>query len=590
VTTASTRRNRKKKKRHSGGAARARKTAEPAISANATQSEISERTWLIAAISIMVVGAVLRLYDLQLVPLHHDEGVNGNFLVRLVRDGFYHYDPENYHGPTLYYFSAIIPWTIRFLSWIHLLDPSAQNKYGLTTFNIRLVPALFGLATIWLMLLLRRQLGTIGALSAAALLAISPGAVYLSRYFIHESLFVFFTLAIVVAALRFYEDGHPVYLILASASAALLFASKETFIITAPVLVIAVVSTCVYQWLRESPAAHRKNSLTNRLRDTVNRLGGPANLAMWSLVALVVFVAVSVLFYSSFFTNWPKGVYDSLRAFLVWTRTGQEAHKHDSWTYIKVWLMNQEATLALLGIIGAAIVVWKPAKPFALFSALWAFGIIAAYSKVPYKTPWLMLNFIVPLALIGGYALEALYRDVRRDWRLPVAAVMLALCLAAGYQWESSGGSTAPKHRVQAALIPGYQAIDLNFFNYDNDDTYYVYVYAHTKRETLKLLDEIDQIARRTGLGAKMGITIVSPDYWPLPWYLRDYPGTGYHGHMTTTTEPIIIASETQAAEVEATFGGRYQQINSGFNSAGSFALRPGVDLLLYVRRDVPGH
>ena len=26
--------------------------------------------------------------------------------------------------------------------------------------------------------------------------------------------------------------------------------------------------------------------------------------------------------------------------------------------------------------------------------------------------------------------------------------------------------------------------MNLNFFNYDNDDTYYVYVYAHTKRGT----------------------------------------------------------------------------------------------------------
>jgi hypothetical protein len=115
VTTASTRRSRKKKKRQPGGTARARKAAEPAISTTATQSEISERTWLIVSISIMVIGAVLRLYDLQLVPLHHDEGVNGNFLVRLVREGFYQYDPQNYHGPTLYYFSAIIPWTSIFL-------------------------------------------------------------------------------------------------------------------------------------------------------------------------------------------------------------------------------------------------------------------------------------------------------------------------------------------------------------------------------------------------------------------------------------------------------------------------------------------
>ena len=38
-------------------------------------------------ITIFLIAAVLRLYDLNLVPLHHDEGVNGNFLVRLVREG-----------------------------------------------------------------------------------------------------------------------------------------------------------------------------------------------------------------------------------------------------------------------------------------------------------------------------------------------------------------------------------------------------------------------------------------------------------------------------------------------------------------------
>ena len=34
-----------------------------------------------------VVGTFLRLFKLALVPLHHDEGVNGNFLMSLVRDG-----------------------------------------------------------------------------------------------------------------------------------------------------------------------------------------------------------------------------------------------------------------------------------------------------------------------------------------------------------------------------------------------------------------------------------------------------------------------------------------------------------------------
>jgi uncharacterized protein (TIGR03663 family) len=172
-------------------------TAASVVTSESGTRDLSERTWLISSLSILAIAAILRLYHLNLVPLHHDEGVNGNFLVRLVREGFYHYDPANYHGPTLYYFSAMIPWILRFFFGV-----SVQDAYGLNTITIRLVTALFGLATVWLVLLLRRQLGTIAVLCAAALLAISPGAVYLSRYFIHETLFVFFTLGIVVAGLK----------------------------------------------------------------------------------------------------------------------------------------------------------------------------------------------------------------------------------------------------------------------------------------------------------------------------------------------------------------------------------------------------
>src|ERR1043166_8346862 len=199
---------------------------------------MSESAWRISAAAILFVGAFLRLFKLSLVPLHHDEGVNGNFLVTLVREGKYFYDPQNYHGPTIYYFSAIIPWTLRFFG-----GRAAADNYGLTTFNIRLVTVVFGIATIALALMLRKRLGTIGALSAAALIAISPGAVYLSRYFIHESLFVFFTLGIVVAALKYYDTGRGAYLILASASAALMVATKETWIMNGPVLLIALGCT-----------------------------------------------------------------------------------------------------------------------------------------------------------------------------------------------------------------------------------------------------------------------------------------------------------------------------------------------------------
>src|SRR3979411_1659777 len=122
---------------------------------------MSERAWPLSSIAIVIVGAFLRLYHLSLVPLHHDEGVNGNFLMTLVREGKYTYNPENYHGPTLYYFSAIIPWLHRVVG-----GSTFGDNYGLPPFNIRLVTAAFGVATIGLVLLLRKRLGTIGALTA----------------------------------------------------------------------------------------------------------------------------------------------------------------------------------------------------------------------------------------------------------------------------------------------------------------------------------------------------------------------------------------------------------------------------------------
>ena len=93
------------------------------------------------------------------------------------------------------------------------------------------------------------------------------------------------------------------------------------------------------------------------------------------------------------------------------------------------------------------------------------------------------------------------------------------------------------------------------------------------------------------------GIAIVAPEYWPLPWYFRDYKRVGYYQKVVPTTEPIIIGQTGQEEEIKATYGEQYQQIDSSNlsdsrilrdrNPHGSFTLRPGVDLLLYVRRDV---
>lgn len=476
----------------------------------------------------------------------------------LVREGKYFYDPQNYHGPTIYYFSAIIPWIVRFLG-----GKAASDQYGLTTFNIRLVTALFGIATILLALMLRKRLGSIGALSAAGLIAISPGAVYLSRYFIHESLFVFFMLGIIVASLRYFDSGRSLHLILGSICAALLVATKETWIINLPVLLIALVVTAIYFWLREQFHRRRSpddSSLGERWRMTIERLGGPIQLTTIALVAFSLFILVNVLFYSSFFTNYPKGVSDALKTLNLWRQRTHE-HEHPWYQYI-YWTLQEEGALIILAGLGALVAVWRANSRLAVFLSLWSFGLLAAYSLVGYKTPWISLNFIVPLALTSGYALDVVYQKLR-EFQQPRAFIAIAVLLAA---------------------FCGYQMYQLNFVHYDDDS--YVYVYAHTKREMLTMLDQIDRIAKKNGTGTDTGVAIVSPDYWPLPWYFRDYKRVGYYQQIVPTNEAMIIGSMAQEDQLKATYGDRYDPLSSGVDD-GAYPLRPGVDLLLYVRRDV---
>ena len=551
MSTSSTKQGAKKAppKNRGGKGKYSRFETETAVAA---EPDIPEKAWRIGMIAIFLIAAVLRLYDLNLVPLHHDEGVNGNFLVRLVREGNrgYTYDPANYHGPTLYYFAAIIPWITKVL-----FGSTGRDNYGMTTFTIRLIPVLFGLATIGLIFLLRRRLGTITVLAAGLMLAVSPGAVYLSRYFIHETLFVFFTLGIVVAIVRLYDERNSAYLIPAAASAALLFATKETAMISVGVLIIAFAVMWVY--MRLTGGATKEGSLSERVGVVIDEMGSKPSLVVNIVIALTVFVALYLLFYSSFFTNY-KGIDDSLQTFTIWKKTGNEAHVHPAEQYL-IWLVRQESPLLFLGAIGAAIAVLRPRNSLALFCALWSFGLIAAYSLIPYKTPWLVLNFIVPLALIAGYAIQAIYELDRRQLRLAATLLLLAVGIAV------------------------YQSIDLNFKNYDNDNEYYVYVYAHTKRHTINLVNEVERIAKENS-GNTTGITIVSPDYWPLPWYFRNFTRVGYYGRMAASTEPVIIANANQKDEVDTNFGHLYEQV-PGPDPGATFELRPGVSLLLYQRR-----
>ncbi|HET7873700.1 MAG TPA: flippase activity-associated protein Agl23 [Terriglobales bacterium] len=519
---------------------------ETHVAASGAWLHLSAWQWTGAA--LLVAAAFLRLYQLTEKVLHHDEGVNGLFMTNLFRTGYYHYDPSNYHGPTLYY-AGLITTT---------LNAVFYGKYGLSTFAVRLVTAIFGIALVWLFLCLRRQLGTFGAISAGLLAGVSSGLVFFSRYFIHEILFVFFTLGVVVALLRYRETRQPKYLFLTAASLALLGATKETWIITVVVWVMALLCMQGWMYLRgrrtEAPPAIRPANTALLQQESTKQLYATAAL---------IFIAVWVLFYSSFFTNFPQGLYDSVKTFTYWFKTGRTDDLGDLTTYLR-WLVGgpfatrgpkagAELAAMALGFVGSLVALVQARSRFAVFGAFWSLGIFAAYSLVPYKTPWLALSIVVPFIIMAGYGLEQMYR--RSRFRV------LAIALLA----TATAGSL-------------YQAIDLSFNSYDDETQ--PYSYAHSKRDFLILVDEVEHIAAGNPAGKNVEIAVLAVEHWPLPWYLREFSHVGYYGKVMPATEPIVIAQESQLAELRRVLGDKYREFSA-------HELRPGVKLYVFLRNDV---
>jgi uncharacterized protein (TIGR03663 family) len=269
-------------------------------------------------------------------------------------------------------------------------------------------------------------------------------------------------------------------------------------------------------------------------------------------------VAISVLLYCSFFVN-PRGILDSVLTFTYWTKTGQNGIYNRDWTTYFAWLWQEEAPILVLGAVGTLVALVRARSYLMVFCAFWSMGIFAAYSLVPYKTPWLVLSIILPLIIMAGYVIGEAYQPGLRAFTAIIAGAAIVFSL--------------------------YQAIDVSFVNYDNDSACgsiqcYPYIYAHTNRDFLGLVSEIEAIAAADPAKKNIHITVDSPEHWPLPWYLREYPNVGYFGHIVPTSEPIVIAHESQVEEVTRQLGGKYRLYST-------HVLRPGNTLVMFVRNDI---
>jgi uncharacterized protein (TIGR03663 family) len=510
-----------------------------------------------------VLGALLfRVVRLDVRPMHHDEANQAVKFGDLLERGEYRFDPNDHHGPSLYYLSLPVA-----------LAAGERSLADLDETTLRLVPALFGTGLILLFMLFGGGLSREAALAAAALAAVSPAMTYYSRFYIQETLLVFFLAALIGAGWRYTRTRSGWWVLAAGFSAGMMYATKETSLILFAGLAAALGIVSIMEKSRGRPAEFAADK---GVRVPKARTGLRA--VLHAALFLGAGAVTAVLFFSSFFRN-PQGIVDSVRAVgASFTRAGYPGvHAHPWFYYFQTLAYSRtgggpvwsEAFVLFLAVAGGIAAfghdAGKDGHPrFARFVLFFTLITAAVYSLVPYKTPWNLLPVYFGFVILAGNGVALLLRVSR--FRIV-------------------------KILVLAALVPGFanlawQDYRANFVNPSGPTN--PYVYAQTSPDFLKLIGAVEKTAAGAPEKRDLLIKVIAPpdETWPLPWYLRGYGRVGYWTNPVAALAfadageaPVVICSSAFVEEVGARLGDGYQQ--------SFFGLRPEVVLALFVRRDL---
>jgi len=441
---------------------------------------------------IIGLAAFLRFFLLGMKPPHFDEGINGWFVDQMVRNGFYKYDPTNYHGPLHFY--------VLFLS---------QTLFGRNLWALRLPVVLVSISCVWLTLRFEPFVGRNVSRLAALAMAVSPGFVFYGRYSIHEAWLVLFTMLFFVGLFGLWKFGTANYLWCAGMGLTGMILSKETYILHVGCAMIAVAVCWVSNYF-------------NKLEDS-----RPATQT-WDYVDLAVVigtgVALIIFFYSGTFFNW-NGVKGLYQAYLPWFKTGSEGHGHQKPWYYWLRLIARYEWPVLAGLVLCLFSVRF--KNVALrYLAIYSVGTLIAYSIVKYKTPWCIISFIWPFTFIFGAAVLLVPLTYKRVVYL-VSAILLTGSL-------------------------GY-CVWLNYFRCTTETEPYVYV--QTYNDVYKFTDPLLQLAHSDPRAYQLIGHIIRASPYPLPWMLDDFGRVGYYEKDNLPAQvdaDFLLVQQDKIATVEA--------------------------------------
>ena len=520
---------------------------------------------LTAYVALVVLALVLRLVALGDKPFHHDESQDAYFSWIFYSGGGYKYDPL-LHGPLRFYL----------ISLMYLL-------FGVSNFTARLAPALMGTTLVALPYFLRRQLGSVAAFVAAVLLCFSPSYLYFSRFSREDIYFACLTLALLVSVFTFLARPRPWQPALILGLLAASLATKETTYIT--MFIAGTYFLLALAWQLSSARRAGVPAKQTPLVAAVRSVG----LDAW-LWGLATFVAVFTLLFTTFFTN-PQGLQDGVvKSIQYWLAQQPVGRGDEPWYYYLVLLPAYEWPDLIAGAIGIVMVLRRPTLLKAFL--VWSFVLsMAIYSWAGEKMPWLLLHPLLPLILLAGIGVQALWQS--RD-RL-AGKIGLGICAL---------GSLYLLHATTA----------LSYSHPANPEEFLVYTQSSTA--VPKVSNQIAAIDRRvfdaTGAHLKLDIDTTDGVDWPWAWYLRNlhtasFVDMGANTAYTPAAQALLIddTNRTRLLPQLVNYTGYrfplrvwwipdYQHATlqnwltwlmwrTPWNATGS------LDEWLYVRNDVPG-
>lgn len=462
--------------------------------------------------TVFALALSLRFSGIDARPMHSDEAVQAYRVGEMLAGKTFIYDPQDFHGPTLYFFTF-------WLCKIFGIGSFAE----LSEAFVRAVPALIGALGCILIPLcfFGRKISSVAF--AGCLLAASYIAIFYSGYFIQETILAVF--AWCAAGIWCFRKKTLTNATLTGICAGLAIASKETWLLMAAAFALGGAGMAL-------------------LRIRFREPGEPAKqLVKRVTVATLAAGITAMLFYTSFGQN-PGGVTDCFAAFENYFFAGtatESPHAKPFYYYLLLLAGNERLPLLALAILlpHFALRIFFPTRnerrfsrafrkddfSAVLFLAVAGGAMLIFYSVIPYKTPWCVLGIVpaIPMlaaAIIDSAVLRSIFKMTPARISLSLAAFIAAgvLCVA---------GSNTPlryEHPDESLpeIIPAIEKSKADFVANGNDAEIFF-------------------------------VALVGPEYWPLPWYLRkERFGVWDSTNAVPPQAPVTIAAVDAWAEADA--------------------------------------